>query len=61
MKKVEATFNAWKLDEIKEALAKERIQRVSLSRLKAPAPIKRASNSTVVPLMRKSRAKSALP
>jgi nitrogen regulatory protein PII len=34
MKRVEATFKAWKLDEIKEALAKERIQRVSLLEVK---------------------------
>ena len=34
MKKIEAIFKPFKLDEIKEALAKERIQRFSLSEVK---------------------------
>jgi nitrogen regulatory protein PII len=34
MKKIEAIFKPFKLDEIKEALAKERIQRFSLLEVK---------------------------
>jgi nitrogen regulatory protein PII len=34
MKKIEAIFKPFKLDEIKEALAKERIQRFSLFEVK---------------------------